>query len=119
MARAWILALCALLAGGAAAQAPYPSKPVRVVLGFAPGSIQDVLVRLVGDRMGTNMGQTMVIENRVGAGGRIGAEAGAKAPPDGYTIVLGSAGTHVLGVYLVKALPYDPVKDFTPLSLAI
>jgi tripartite-type tricarboxylate transporter receptor subunit TctC len=103
----------------AGAQAPYPSKPVRLMLGFAPGSIQDVLVRLMGERMSTNIAQPVVIENRVGAGGRIAVEVVGKAPADGYTIVLGSAGTHVLAPYLVKGLTYDPVKDFTPLSLAI
>jgi tripartite-type tricarboxylate transporter receptor subunit TctC len=97
----------------------YPAKPVRVLVGFPGGSLQDTTTRLVSDKMGAGLGQPVVVENRVGAAGRIAVEAGARAVPDGYTFVLGTAATHVLGVYLVKELKYDPVKDFTPISLII
>ena len=114
-----LLVLAVFFPSLALAQAPFPSKPVRMLLGFAPGSIQDVLVRLMSEPMGASLGQPVVIENRVGAGGRIAVEVTGKAPPDGYTLVLGSAATHALAPYLVKALSYDPVKDFVPLSLAV
>jgi tripartite-type tricarboxylate transporter receptor subunit TctC len=113
-----VLLLAALIAPTALAQS-YPAKPVRVMLGFAPGSLQDITVRLVGDKMTTSLGQPVVIENRPGAAGRIAVEATARSAPDGYTVVFGTAATHVLAVYLVKNLSYDPVNDFTPISLAI
>ena len=118
-----IRAVLALVLGAitmACAQAQtFPTRTVRIIVPFSPGSILDTLARFVAAKAGEDWGQPAVVENRAGAGGRIGAEQVAKSPPDGHTIVLGSVGTHVGVVYLSKVVPYDPVKDFTPISLAV
>jgi tripartite-type tricarboxylate transporter receptor subunit TctC len=97
----------------------YPSKPVRVLVPFPAGSVPDLVARLAGEKMSIGMGQPLIVENRIGAGGRIAAEAVARAAPDGYTLVLGTASTHIVGPLLVRNMPYDPVKDFTPISIAV
>jgi tripartite-type tricarboxylate transporter receptor subunit TctC len=112
------------LALAASAQVPafaqaFPSKPVRIIVPFSPGSILDTVSRFVATRSSEDWGQPVVVENRAGAGGRIGADFVAKSPPDGHVIVMGSVGTHVGVLFLSKAQPYDPVKDFTPISLAV
>src|SRR5712691_1462701 len=119
-------ALCALpLAAGMAlapwpapAQAPdaWPSKPLRLVLPFPPGGGTDILGRLIAERLTASLGQPVVTENRGGAGGNVGAEAAAKSPPDGYTIVLVAPSLAISPVLYAK-LNYDPVKDFAPVSL--
>jgi tripartite-type tricarboxylate transporter receptor subunit TctC len=109
-------ALAALLAGGAQAQ-NYPVKPVRVIVGFPPGGGNDVISRLVAQKLGAAFGRQFVVENRPGAGGMIGAELAAKAPPDGYTLFLAGVATHAINPNLQKNVPYDPVKDFDPVSL--
>lgn len=96
----------------------YPAKAVRVLVPFTAGSLPDRVVRLVVEKMNPALGQPVIVENRIGAGGRIAAEAAARAAPDGYTILLGTASTHVVSTYLVKNMPYDPFKDFTPISNA-
>ncbi len=97
----------------------FPSKAVRIIVPFTPGSILDTVARFVSTKASEDWGQPVVVENRGGAGGRIGAELVARSAPDGHTIVMGSVGTHVGVVYLSKVVPYDPVKDFTPISLAV
>lgn len=110
----------AVFGSAALAQAQtYPAKPVRVLVPFAAGSLPDLVARLPGEKMGAALGQPVIVENRIGAGGRIAAEAVARAAPDGYTLVLGTASTHIVGPFLVKNMPYDPVKDFTPISIAV
>jgi tripartite-type tricarboxylate transporter receptor subunit TctC len=101
---------------GASAQ-PYPNKPIRIIVPFPPGGATDVLARTVGPRMAESFGQQVVVENRSGATGNIGAELAAKAPPDGYTIVVGQASNIAINITLMGKLPYDPIKDFTPLTL--
>jgi tripartite-type tricarboxylate transporter receptor subunit TctC len=96
----------------------YPVKPVRILIPFGPGSTPDLVARVVAERASTTLGQPVISENRVGAGGRIASEAVSRAAPDGYTLLLGSTSTHVLGPLLVKSTPYDPVKDFSPISIA-
>jgi len=112
--------LCALsLAGGIAlaqAQDAWPSKPVRFILPFPPGGGTDILGRIIAERLTANLGQPVVIENRGGAGGNVGAEAAAKSAPDGYTIVL-VAPSLAISTSLYSKLNYDPVKDFAPVSL--
>jgi tripartite-type tricarboxylate transporter receptor subunit TctC len=108
------LALTALTAGPVAAQT-YPDKPVRIVVPYAPGAGADTLARSVGERLGSGLGQTVIVDNRAGAGGTLGADAVAKAAPDGYTIVLGTDATHATNVFLAKKFPYDPLKSFTPI----
>ena len=106
----------ALAAAGASAQ-PYPSKPIRVVVPNPAGGYYDVIARAVGQRVGESIGQPMVVENRVGAGGSLGTEFTAKSPPDGYTIMVGGIGPHGIAPSLYANLPYDPVKDFAPIIL--
>ncbi len=99
------------------AQQPYPTRPVRWVVPFAPGGPTDIMSRAIGEKLGQRLGQQFVVDNRGGAGGNIGAEVVARAPADGYTIMIGHVGTHAINVALYKNVPYDPVKDFTPISL--
>src|SRR6266851_3108678 len=113
--RALFLA-CALLIGNAHAQDAYPSKPLRLILPFPPGGGTDILGRIVSERLAANLGQPVVIENRGGAGGNVGAEAAARSAPDGYTIVL-VAPSLAISPSLYSKLNYDPVKDFAPVSL--
>ncbi len=98
---------------------PYPSKPIRIVVPFPPGGIADVMARVFGQKFTDSWGQSVVVENRPGAGGNIGADLVAKSPPDGYNLVMGSIGTHSVNVSLFSKLPYDPVKDFAPVALVI
>ncbi|MEO8204225.1 MAG: tripartite tricarboxylate transporter substrate binding protein [Betaproteobacteria bacterium] len=97
------------------AHAQYPTKPIRMIVPYAAGGTTDVLARIMADKLGTALGQAVVIEYRPGAGGTIGAEAAAKSPNDGYTIVMGAPGTHSTATSLYAKLPYDPVKDFAPI----
>lgn len=114
-----LLVLAGLLAGttGASAQAPaWPSKPVRMIVPFAPGGNTDIIARIVAPRMSENLGQQIIIDNRGGAGSIIGTEMAARAPADGYTLLMVSAA-HVINPAMVKKLPYDSVKDFTFISV--
>jgi len=106
----------ALFAGLALAQ-PYPSKPLRMIVPFPPGGVTDVMSRAVAARLSAEMGQPVVVENRAGASGIIGAEAGAKAPADGYTITMGNISTLAVNSATFAKLPYDPVTSFAPISM--
>ncbi|MBV7482968.1 tripartite tricarboxylate transporter substrate binding protein [Bordetella sp. BOR01] len=97
---------------------PYPSKPVRIILPHSPGSSPDMVARLVAEKLGEQLGQPFVIENRTGAGGSIGLGAAAKAAPDGYTLTVGHVGTLTINPSVYAKLPYDPAKDFTPIMLS-
>ena len=97
----------------------YPAKPIKIIVPFPVGGIADIYSRLIGNRWTEAWGQPVVVENRTGAGGNIAAEMVAKAPPDGYTLVMGSLGTHAVNVSLFSRLPYDPVRDFAPVALAL
>jgi len=99
-----------------AAAQPYPAKPVRIIVPFPAGGIADLYARLIGTRVGESWGQPVVVENRTGAGGNIGADTVAKSPPDGYTLAMGSFGTHAVNVSLFAKMPYDPVRDFAPIA---
>jgi tripartite-type tricarboxylate transporter receptor subunit TctC len=116
IARAMILALGTLASHAALAQA-YPAKPVRLVVPFPPGGSTDIVARIVAQKLSDRLGQQVVVENRGGAGGTIGAEAVAKAPPDGYTLVVGTTSTHAVAPSVYGKIGYDPVKDFAPISL--
>ena len=100
---------------GAAAQDNYPSQPLRIIVPFTPGTGIDILARTLGQRIGDDWKSPVVVENRPGASGNIGTDAVAKAPPDGYTLLM-TANTIVLNRSLFKSIPYDPVKDFTPIA---
>jgi tripartite-type tricarboxylate transporter receptor subunit TctC len=108
--------LASLLAASLAGAQAYPNKPIRLVVPFAAGQGADVAARLIAQKLSDDIGQPIVIDNRPGAGGNIGAQAVAKAAPDGYTLLVGSNGTHAANPALYAALPFDPVKDFTPIA---
>jgi len=111
--RAWLLLLCILTAQAQ----DYPSRPIRLILPQQPGSATDVLARLVAVKLGDTLGQPLVIENRIGAGGLLGADAAAKAPPDGYTLLVGATAWITVAPHTYKTMPYDPLADFLPVSL--
>jgi tripartite-type tricarboxylate transporter receptor subunit TctC len=96
---------------------PYPSKPIRFIVSFPPGGSSDLIARAIAPRMSERLGQPVVVENRAGAGGMIGVEAIAKAPPDGYVIGLAAAGALSSNIHLYPSMPYHPEKDLTPISL--
>jgi tripartite-type tricarboxylate transporter receptor subunit TctC len=110
------VAVLALACGGANAQDRYPSKPVRMVVSFSAGGPTDTVARVMSARMAELLGQQFVVENRVGAGGNIGADMVAKSPPDGYTLLMATVSTHAINPGLYKKMPYDPVRDFAPLG---
>jgi len=120
--RGFTLALAAGVAAGgfaalpAAAQADYPAKPITIVVPFAAGGTTDILARVIGEALKTELGQPVVIDNRAGAGGNIGGALAAKAAPDGYTLFMGTVGTHAINQSLYKKMPFDPIKDFAPLT---
>jgi len=99
------------------AQSAWPGRPVRIVVPFAPGGTTDILARAVAPELSRAFGQTFVVENRPGAGGNLGADIVAKAAPDGYTLLMGTVGTHGINKSLYSKLPFDPQKDFAPISL--
>jgi tripartite-type tricarboxylate transporter receptor subunit TctC len=102
----------------AVAAQPFPSKPIRLVAPFAPGGALDLIARGVGAKLAESVGQPVVVENRAGASGAIGSDAVARSAPDGYTILLGATTTHGINpAFNPKSLPYDAIKDFTPVSL--
>jgi len=96
---------------------PYPSKPIRLVVPFPPGGSLDVVARAIGQKLSEAWGQPVVIDNRPGAGGNIGADVVAKSVPDGYTILEGALSTHAVNVSLYAKMPYDPIRDFAPITL--
>ena len=113
------LAVAAAAAGAlplAALAQNYPAKAVTIVVPFAPGGTTDILARIVGQGLHTELGQPFIVDNRAGAGGNIGASLAAKAQADGYTLFMGTVGTHAINQALYKKMPFDPVKDFAPIS---
>lgn len=122
-ARRALLAAMAVLCGAAvpamsaiAAEA-FPTRPIRLIVPFTPGGTTDILARLVAQKAGEVLGQPMVVENRPGAGGNIGAEAAARSAADGYTLVMGTLGTQVTNQFIYPRMPYDSAKDFAPVTL--
>ena len=109
------VALCAATLGSVPAQAAYPDKPVRLIVPYPPGGPTDILGRMAAQYMTEKLGQTFVVENKAGASGMIGAEMVARAPADGYTLLV-NASIHVIYPSLYKNVPVDPIKDFTPIS---
>jgi tripartite-type tricarboxylate transporter receptor subunit TctC len=111
------LGAMAALAAPAFAQAAWPGKPVRIVVPFAAGGTTDILARAIAPELTRAFGQQFYVENRAGAGGNVGAEIVAKSQPDGYTLLMGTVGTHGINRALYDKLPYDPIKDFVPITL--
>ena len=107
-----------LLCAAALAQAQsYPAKPIHLIVPFPPGGGNDTVARAIAQQIGPDLGQPVVVDNRPGAGGSVGAELAAKAPPDGYTLFLAGVGSHAVNPNLHARLPYDPVRDFAPITL--
>ena len=106
----------ALLASNAHAQLSYPSKPIRIIAPFTAGGPVDISARILAQKLTESWGQQVIVENRAGASGTIGGDAVAKAPPDGYTVLLTSSA-HVITPSILPKVPYDPVRDFTPISV--
>ena len=117
--RAATLAVIAVLSLpiGALAQSTYPTHPAKIIVPFPPGGPADALARLAGDKLTQALGQPFVVENRPGAGGNIGMELGAKAAPDGYTLTLAPVGNLTIAPALYSKLPYDPAKDYAPITV--
>lgn len=113
-----LAAAFAIAVSAGAASAQYPDKPVRLVVPFPPGGPTDVFARVLATGLAGQLGQQVVIENKAGAGGTVGSEMVAKARPDGYTLLFGTAATHGINVSLYSSLPYDPLKDFELVALA-
>jgi tripartite-type tricarboxylate transporter receptor subunit TctC len=120
MMRRSLIAALATLAFGvpALAQDAYPSRPVKLVVPFGPGTTTDIVSRVFAEALAKPLGQAVVVENKSGAGGNIGADLVAKAPADGYTIVMGTVGTHAINPGLYRKMPYDALRDFAPIGFA-
>ncbi len=120
MVRSIIAACIALFACAAGAQEPaarYPSRPVKIIVGYSPGGSNDVVARIIARRLQDSLGQPVVVENRPSTGAIVGAVVTAKAPADGYTLMIGASGPIVINPATYRSLPYSPQRDFTPISL--
>ena len=106
---------CGCAMAAASAQG-YPTRPITIIVPFSAGGTTDILARLVGQYLSTELGQPVVIENKAGAGGNIGGQYAAKAAADGYTLFMGTVGTQSINASLYKKMPFDPIKDFAPLT---
>src|SRR5688572_204503 len=111
------LCVAALLQAGAASAQAWPAKPIRLMVPFPPGGSTDIVARIVAQKLGERLGQSIVIENRGGAGGTIGTALIAKSAPDGYNLAIASTSTHVVAPGVYAKLEYDPIKDFAPVGL--
>jgi tripartite-type tricarboxylate transporter receptor subunit TctC len=114
-----LVALLLLFPMSADAQVAYPTKPVRILVGFAPGGGTDIMTRIVAPKLAEKLGQPVVIENRPGAGGNLATEAAARAPADGYTLLMGTIAALAVNPSLYKDLPFDPLADLTPISMGV
>jgi tripartite-type tricarboxylate transporter receptor subunit TctC len=119
LACAAAFAACALATSCASAQSGYPNRQISFVIGFSAGGTTDIVARLIAEEMRKTLGQPIVVENKPGAGGNIGASIVAKAKPDGYTLLIGSVGPLAINASLYAKMPYDNLKDFTPISLIV
>ena len=114
----WLALACIAFAQATCAQ-DYPSKPIRFIVGFAPGGVTDIVARALSQKLYERLGQQVVVDNRAGGGGIIAAVTVAKAPPDGYTLLMSSVSIMATNVSMYSKLPYDPVRDFAPITLAV
>src|SRR6476619_7292863 len=115
LSRSLVCIALAAFAGGALGQS-YPTRPVKIIVAFTPGSATDIIARLVADSFTRSMGQSFIVENKPGAGGILGTEAAKNAAPDGYTLTACPSGPFGINPGIYSKLPYDPVKDFEPIS---
>jgi len=116
LTRRTTLGLAGLLASPAMAQQPFPNRPLRLIVPFAAGGSADASARMLAEPLGAVLGQPVVVENRPGGGATIGAQAVARAAPDGHTLLYGTPGPQIVNPYLMRSVPYDPVRDFAPVS---
>jgi tripartite-type tricarboxylate transporter receptor subunit TctC len=114
--RKFLIVVCGTAAMTTAVAADYPIKPIRIIAPFPPASVADVLARPIAQKMSETWGQPVIVDNRTGAAGNVGTELVAKAPPDGYTLLLGTIGTNAVNAALYAKLPYNVQKDFAPIS---
>lgn len=119
MLRVAAVTVLGLLAATAAAQPAFPNRPVTMVVGFAPGGGTDIASRIIAKKLAENIGQSVVVENRPGAGGNIATEMVARAQPDGHTLLLASVGSLTVAPHIVAKLPYDPLHDLAPITMAV
>jgi tripartite-type tricarboxylate transporter receptor subunit TctC len=112
-----LFTLCVVLVGVAPVQAAWPDRTVTLIVPWAPGGSTDILARMLSDYLTRSLGQTFIVENKAGASGNIGSNLVAKAKPDGYTLLVGSMSTHAMNQALFSSMPFEPVDDFTPISL--
>lgn len=112
-----LFTLCVALVGIAPVQAAWPDRTVTLIVPWAPGGSTDILARMLSDYLTRSLGQTFIVENKAGASGNIGSNLVAKAKPDGYTLLVGSMSTHAMNQALFSSMPFEPVDDFTPISL--
>jgi tripartite-type tricarboxylate transporter receptor subunit TctC len=119
MKTAWIAAIALAVAGSALAQGSYPTRPVTMVVGFAPGGGTDTVARIIAKNLSESLGQQVLVENRAGAGGNIATDYVAHAAPDGYTILLGNVGSLAVAPHMIASLGYDPLRDFAPITMAV
>lgn len=110
-------AFCATQPALAQTAGTFPNKPIHIIVTFTSGGAPDILARLIGEKLSAAWGQPVIVDNKPGAGGNIGSDYVAKSPPDGYNVVLGTVGTHSINGALYQSMPYDMVKDFTPVTL--
>ena len=115
---AWIFAGL-VVAAQAFAQGAYPNRPITMVVGFAPGGGTDGVARIIAKKLAEGLGEQVVVENKAGAGGNIAADHIAKSAPDGYSILLGNVGSLAVAPHIVAKLPYDPLRDFAPITMAV
>jgi len=119
MLRVLFAAVLAALAQLAFAQSGYPSRTINMIVGFAPGGGTDTVARIVAKKVGDSVGQTVIVENKAGAGGTVAAHQVARSAPDGYTILLGNVGSLAVAPHLIAKLPYDPLHDLAPITMAV
>lgn len=112
-----VLSAAGLIALGGLAHAAYPDRPIRLIVGFPPGQATDMIARVAAKKLQDTLGQPVIVDNKPGAAGIIGSELVAKAPPDGYTLLVGSSGTMAINPSLYSKLPYHPLRDFEPVTL--
>ncbi len=116
-ARSLLAGLAALAAAATVSAQPYPNKPIKIIVPYPPGGTSDILARAVGQKLTETLGQTVIVENKPGATGNIGADFVAKSPADGYTLLLADIGSLAIAPSVVPTLPFDPVKDFAPVIM--
>jgi tripartite-type tricarboxylate transporter receptor subunit TctC len=119
MKTALIAGIALVAAGSAWAQGSYPSRPVTMVVGFAPGGGTDTVARVIARNLSESLGQQVLVDNKAGAGGNIAADFVAHAAPDGYTILLGNVGSLAVAPHVISGLPYEPLRDFAPITMAV